>query len=141
MTVSLLQAQTPYTLGGLEKIGLKVKSMSESPKLTQEMVEPIQKIVEKRLNDAGIVTKGFNPITLVFKVDLQTYGKTDLLFIEIILNEEVITHRKGAVPTYARTYYMQDVIETESPIADAKESILDFLLLEFIEQYKEENEE
>ena len=139
--MSSLLAQTPYTLVGLDTMGLKVKSMSESPKLTQTMLDPIEKIVEERLNDAGITTKGFNPITLVFKVDLQTYGKTDLLFIEIILNEEVITQRKGAVPTYARTYYMQDVIETENAIADAKESILDFLLLEFLEQYKEENEE
>ncbi len=133
-----LTAQTPFTLEGITSVNLLFKNPSAIIDKTSE-IKIKQKVLET-LAKAGIKSPSDRVSTFGIMINGEKKDQTYFIHIKMMVGEEVITRRKGDVPTFALTYFMDDFIESEDPNSDVYESVVEFLLREFIEQYKEENE-
>jgi hypothetical protein len=133
-----LFAATPFSLDNIER--LNVHFINDSDHVSNTTITKMKAALTTTLNQAGIQTKGFNPNTLMIKIESISQNKTDFIHISMFIGEEVITHRKDKIGTFAITYMMSDFIDTDEPDEDVYTSVTDFLISEFLEQYKEENE-
>ena len=91
------------------------------------------------MRNAGIETTGFNPNTLMVKIESLSQNKIHFIHITMLIGEEVKTNREGSPKTFAITYQMSDFIDSEDPENDVYDSVTEFLIGEFLEQHKEEN--
>ena len=134
----MLLAGTPFNLENLKDVNIlimiekKLMSAKEKAKLKKELVA--------KLHDIGIKSVSQRTSTLAIKVQSQKKDKTYFISIDLIVGEVVKVKRSSDIETFAMTYSKNDFIESEEPSSDIYESVIEFLLVEFIEQYKEENE-
>ncbi|OHE06358.1 MAG: hypothetical protein A2513_02990 [Sulfurimonas sp. RIFOXYD12_FULL_33_39] len=107
--------------------------------LGNEEKSEIEKIIKTKLQESGFIFGEVDPITLVVKISSKEVHDTQVVNIELRLSEEVTTHRKGNIKTYAVTYFKSELIETSSPYEDTIE-IINAMLDKFINAHKDDNQ-
>ncbi len=112
---------------------LKVNYLNKAQK------DEIEKIVSSELKKAGFTFGGDDPTTFMIKIEAIEVNDTQIIYTQIALGEETKTLRKGNISSYAFTYVANDFIDSDEPYVDTLESVR-FLLSEFIEAYKDDNE-
>ena len=75
------------------------------------------------------------------KITSTKIGKTTVAYINLGIGEEAEIDRSHKVKSFALTYSFDDMIESENIEADVYDSVMNFLIDEFLEQYHEDNEE
>lgn len=130
-------AITPFSLEGLKEVNLKIlnKKKNISEKLEYEMKSKIKDELKK----LGIKSETKNFSNFLVKIQIDKIGDIDFVRTSIILSEDVKLFRETNFEAIAITYRKDDSFEAENLEKDIYESVVDYLLADFIEQYKEEN--
>ncbi|EQB35409.1 hypothetical protein M947_09000 [Sulfurimonas hongkongensis] len=136
ITSSLL-GDTFYTLDNIKNLRMYMTTSTNF--LGKEKIADIEEIAKKRLLNAGFVFDGDDSATFMIKIEAVEIEDTQAIYVEIGIGEEVKTLREGDVYSFAFTYLANDLIESDDPYSDILES-LDFLMSQFIEAYKIDNE-
>ncbi|WP_324170890.1 hypothetical protein [Sulfurimonas sp.] len=114
-------------------VSLKVNYLNKAQK------DEIQNILSSELKKAGFTFVGDDPTTFMLKIEAIEVNDTQIIYTQIALGENIKTLRKGNISGYAFTYVANDFIDSDEPYADTLESVR-FLLSEFIEAHKDDNE-
>jgi len=134
---SSLFSDTFYTLDNIKNI--RMYSTTSTTFLDKQKIAEIEEFAKKRLLEAGFVFDGDDSATFMVKIEAIEIQDTHAIYIEIGVGEEVKTLREGDIYSFAFTYLVNDLIESDDPYTDTLES-LDFLISQFIEAYKADNE-
>ncbi|MDA7817274.1 hypothetical protein N9A28_03695 [Sulfurimonas sp.] len=137
-TCSLVFSSSIYTLDNVKNLNIYFDNKSGF--LDNKNKEDINKLITKELTSAGFIFGKTDAIIFFVKVKAKELDETYFINVELGLAEEVITKREGSVETFAHTYIGSELIESEEPYTDTVE-LIEYLLHEFIESYKDDNEE
>lgn len=74
------------------------------------------------------------------KITSTRIGKTTIAYINLGIGEEAEIERQRKVKSFTLTYSFDDMIESENIEADVYDSVMNFLIEEFLEQYHEDND-
>ena len=134
---SSLFASQPFTLENLNN--LRIYFVNKAPFLDKELEQRIKDKVTSKLQAQGIRMNRVDASTLMLKIEAIKLQTNYVINTQIAIAEEVITKRKEDVGTFAYTYHLNDLFDTKEPRIDTMESF-EFLLEEFLDLYKEDNE-
>lgn len=126
-----------WTLTGTEKLNIYVQN--EISEIKPQTIVTIKKKMKAMLESHGVNTKGVDSGTMMIKLSSIKNGDDYYVYIKLAVGEEVMTHRKGDIETFALTYENSDFIESNALDSDVLESV-DFLLSEYKEQFEEDQE-
>ncbi len=134
-----LYAAIPYNLEGFKALNVIVvdKSATISPQLTKRLVYELESKLEKN----GIESKKDDVGVLFVKITSTKIGKVTVAHIHLGFGEEAEVKRSYKVKSFALTYSYDDLIESENIEAEVYDSVMNVLIEEFLEQYREDNEE
>ena len=140
LTCNLLFGYSMFTLDNPKNMNVYVDNKSDF--LRSEDIAKIKKYVSDTLTKNGLKVGGIDPATMVITIESATIGDTRVVHMQLSVAEEVITKRKGAIETLAMTFGAADMFEGESEdsLVDTMES-LEMLVGEYIDAYREDNEE
>ena len=134
-TVTLAQATTPFLLTKIPSVYPLVETYSKH--VPKKYIKIIKKEIIKTTDALHIKSDGYSGRPLTFFItDLPIEGK-QVVKVALIMGEEVKRLDDGEV-VFAFTYLNVDMIEVDEDF-DILESV-DFLLEEFKDQYREDNE-
>lgn len=133
----MLFSDSFYTLDNVKSLNIYLANKASF--LGKEEKKKIEQIVKAKLLQNGFVFEEADPITLMIKISSKEIKDTYVVNIELRLAEEVTTHRKDNIKTYANTYFKSELIETSIPYEDTLETIED-MLEKFIKAHKDDNE-
>lgn len=128
---------TPFSLEGFRAANIKISDKGKI--FTKEERQEIEQTVKKRVKDVGISHESERFSNFLVKIEAIKINEKYALLVEMFLIEDVKFTREPFAETIGITYKMSDFFESTEPKIDAKESILDYLLPEFLDQYREEN--
>ncbi len=133
-----LFATTPYNLEGIKALNVLVQDQSEtiSPELEKRLVAELK----EKLEQNGIKSKKDDVGALFVKITSTKVGKTTVAYINLGIGEEAEIVRSSKVKSFVLTYSYDDMIESQNVEADVYDSVMNFLIEEFLEQYHEDNE-
>jgi hypothetical protein len=134
---SFLFASQPFTLENLDN--LRIYFVNKAPFLDKELEQRIKDKVTSKLQAQAIHMNSIDASTLILKVEAIKLETNYVINTQLAIAEEVITKRKEDVQTFAFTYHLNDFFDTKEPRIDTLESF-EFLLEEFLDLYKEDNE-
>ncbi len=133
-----LFATTPYNLEGIKALNVLV--LDQSAILTPEFETKLLRGLKKRLDDNGIASKKDGVGAMFVKISATKIGKISVIHITLGIGEESVVPRGKQVKSFALTYSYDDMIETENVEADVYDSVMNYLIEEFLEQFHEDNE-
>lgn len=133
----MLFSDSFYTLDNVKSLNIYLANKTSF--LGKEDKKRVEAIVKTKLLQNGFVFDEADPITLMIKISSKEIKDSYVVNIELRLAEEVTTHRKGNIKTYANTYFKSELIETSTPYEDTIEIIED-MLEKFIKAHKDDNE-
>lgn len=131
-------ALTPFSLEGLKEVNLKVLNKRET--ISKELETKIENKIKEEFKKLGIKTQSKSFSNFKVRIKIDKIKDVDFVRTSIIVSEDVIPLRDTSLETIAITYKKDDSFESEDLEIDIYESIIEYLLEEFIEQYKEEND-
>ncbi|MEE8589046.1 MAG: hypothetical protein V3S80_06860 [Sulfurimonadaceae bacterium] len=134
-----LFATTPYNLEGIKALNVLV--IDQSATISPELEKKISDGLKDKLEKNGIASKKDGVGALFVKITSTKIGKTTVAYINLGIGEEAEIDRSHKVKSFALTYSFDDMIESENIEADVYDSVMNFLIDEFLEQYHEDNEE
>lgn len=134
---SSLFGDTFYTLDNIKNLRMYMTTSTNF--LDKEKIAKIENSTKDRLLGAGFVFDGDDSSTFMVKIEALEILDTHVIYIEIGVGEEVKTLRDGDVYGFAFTYLANDLISSDDPFVETLES-LEFLLSQFLEAYKLDNE-
>jgi len=137
LITSSLFSDTFYTLDNIKN--LRMFTTTSTNFLDKEKIAKIEDIAKDRLIKAGFVFDGNDSATFMIKIEALEIEDAQAIYVEIGIGEEVKTLREGDVYSFAFTYLANDLVESDDPCTDIQES-LDFLISQFLELYKKDNE-
>jgi len=131
-------ALSPFSLEGVKNVNVKLfdKSKLVSKKLKQKMVSTIKKEFSK----LGIKTTSEEFSNFIVKIEAVKIQKTYVVNVSMFLVEDIIPSRDKNLESMGITYKKSDFFDTEDFEADVYESVIEFLLFDLLEQYRDENE-
>lgn len=130
-------AITPFSLEGLKE--LNIKFINKKDTISKALEEKITKKVKEKLQAVGIKTDTSKYLYLKMIVKIDEFDKTKFVRTAIIVQEDVILLREPTFESMAITYQKNDEFEVEDLEIDIYESFVNYLLDDFVEQYKSEN--
>lgn len=130
-------AITPFSLEKLNEVNIKVLNKKEN--ISKKLELKIQKAVKNRLEKLGIKTQTNKYINFLIKIDINKINSKNFVRTSIMISEDVFPVRDKSVEALAITYKKDDSFIAEDLEVDIYESIVDYLLEDFSEQYKDEN--
>lgn len=130
-------AITPYSLENLKEVNLKFLNKRET--ISKPLEEKITKKIKKELENLGVKTKTDKYSNFLIKVKIDKIANINFVRTSIMIVEDVAPLRDTNIETIAITYEKNDDFEAENLEADIYESIVDYLFVDFKEQYKQEN--
>jgi len=137
-----LNASTMFMLTKIEKAYLVVENYTE--KLPMSIKEDILEEMKTITDELEIDTSGFSYRTLAFIMYESVLDGKVILNIDLVLGEE-IKRLDDAKEVYALTYEKRKIMsygdKGDEEIAEELLEKIDLLLNDFVEQYKEDNEE
>jgi len=141
-TTVYLNAQSMFLLTKISKAYLVVENYSA--KIPMSLKAEIYDEMRHVTDELKINTKGYSFRTLGFMINDTRIAGKDILTVEIILGEEV-TRLDDKEDVYALTFQKKNYIDaTNKDNEELSEELMDnvdLLLNDFLEQYKEDNEE
>jgi hypothetical protein len=137
LVCSSLFSQSFYTLDNVKSLSLYMPN--KATYMDKEQKKNLKDSVIKRLKDAGFVFGKTDATTIMIKIESISVDDTEVIHVQLALGEEVLTSRPGKIHTFALTYLATDFIDSDEPLQDTIESV-DFLMSEFLEAYKDDNE-
>ncbi len=132
-------AQTPYMLTKIQSLyplcEIYVKEIPSSYK------QKITNTIKEYASEMKISTKGYSPRTLAIIVTPIHFGKEFGIKVQLLLGEDVKRLDDGE-EVFALTYSKVDMVEIEDKKVIEEELMdsVEYLLEEFKDQYKEDNE-
>lgn len=130
-------ALTPFSLENIKEVNLKFLNKKE--KIPKDIETKVTNAVKSRLESLGIKTTSSIYSNFLIKVDIYKVDKKDFVTCSIFIVEEVIPKRDKSLETIAIVYKKDDSFVAEDLATDIYESVVLYLLDDFIEQYKSEN--
>jgi len=130
-------ALTPYSLENVKEVNLKFLNKKEN--ISKKLEEKITKKVKEELEKLGIQTKTEKYSNFIIKAKVLKIANKQLVQTSIMIVEDIKPIRDESLLTIAITYKKDDNFIAENLELDIYESIVDYLLEDFIEQYKAEN--
>ncbi|WP_372999310.1 hypothetical protein [Sulfurimonas sp.] len=134
---SSLFSQSFYTLDNIKSLSLYMPN--KATYMDKEQKKSLKDSVVNRLTDAGFVFGKTDATTFMLKIDSISVNDTEVIYIQLGIGEEVLTSRPGKIHSFAFTYLANDFIDSDEPLQDTIESV-NFLMSEFLEAYKDDNE-
>ncbi len=128
---------TPYSLEKLKEVNVKILNKKEN--ISKKLEKKLELNIKKKLEEIGIKTKTDKYINFLVKIKIKNIKGIDFVQTSIFISEDVLPVRDTSVESLAITYKKDDSFEAEDLENDIYESIVDYLLEDFIDQYKAEN--
>ena len=128
---------SPYSLENLKEVNIEVLNKKEI--IPKELEKKIVDKIKIEFEKLGIKTKSKKFSNFKIKIKIDKIKNIDFVRTSIMVSEDVIPLRDKDAEILAITYQKEDYFEAEELEADIYESIVDYLLVDFIDQYKEEN--
>ena len=135
-TITLAQATTPFLLTKIPSVYPLVEIYSKH--VPKKYIMIIKQELIKTADELHIKHNGFSERPLTFFITDISIGDNIAVKVALMMGEEVKRLDDGEV-VFALTYLNADIIEVDDEDFDILESV-DFLLEEFKEQYREDNE-
>ncbi len=129
----------PYNLEGIHDLNVLVidENKAISPQLTDKIADELKSKLEKN----GIKSRKDGVGTLFVKISSLKVGKNTVVGISFGIGEEAEIMRSGRVKSFVQSYNNSDLFESEDVNADVYDSIVNYLMGEFIEQFHDDNEQ
>lgn len=134
-----LFAAAPYNLEGIESLNVLV--MDSSKTITPELKQKIEKELKEKLEKSGIRSKKEGVGALFVKIDALKSAKSTVVSIAFGVGEEAKIERAGTVESFVLSYSNDDFFESDDVNADVYDSVVNYLMDEFLEQFRDDNEE
>ena len=134
-----LMAATPYNLESMKALNILI--LDQNDILSTAAEKQLKIALQKKLAKHGIKGEKDGVGAMFVKINATVKGNITIAFITLGVGEESIVKRGGKeVPTFALTYSYEDMIESLNPETDVYDSVINFLIDEFLEQFEEDNE-
>lgn len=134
-----LFADSMYTLDNIKSLDIYIANKTSF--IGSEEKEQLNKMLKTTLSENGFVFGSSDPVDLVLVIGSKEIDDEFVINIDFILAEEVTANRGGKnIKTFANTYQASELIQSDSPLEDTKQTI-EMMLLQFIKSYKADNEE
>lgn len=133
-----LYATTPYNLEGVKALNVLV--IDQSTTISAALKEKIRADLKAKLEKNGIASTKDGVGAMFVKITSTRIGKTTIAYINLGIGEEAEIERQRKVKSFTLTYSFDDMIESENIEADVYDSVMNFLIEEFLEQYHEDND-
>ena len=134
-----LFAAAPYNLEGIESLNVLV--MDSSKTISPELKQKIEKELKEKLEKSGIKSKKDGVGALFVKIDALKSAKSTVVTISFGIGEDARIERAGSIDSFVVSYSNNDFFESDDVNADIYDSIVNYLMEEFLEQFREDNEE
>lgn len=134
-----LMAATPYNLESMKALNILI--LDQNDILSTAAEKQLKIALQKKLAKYGIKGEKDGVGAMFVKINATVKGNITIAFITLGVGEESIVKRGDKeVPTFALTYNYEDMIESLNPETDVYDSVINFLIDEFLEQFQEDNE-
>ena len=134
-----LLATTPYNLESIKALNILI--IDQNDILSTAAEKQLKNALVKKLSANGIKGEKDGVGAMFVKVNATVKGNITIAFITLGVSEEaIITRGDKEVASFALTYSYDDMIESLNPETDVYDSVINFLVDEFLEQYHEDNE-
>lgn len=132
-------ALSPFSLEGINRVNIKV--IDKSKLIPKSHLDSMKNTIELELKNVDIKTNSEIFSNLIIKVQGSKTANNYTFHISMFIVEESSPIRDKKQENMSITYYKDDFFNTteDALIVDTKESMIEYLLSDFIEQYKEEN--
>ncbi|WP_320033410.1 hypothetical protein [Halarcobacter sp.] len=130
-------AITPYSLENLKELNIKILNKKEN--ISKKLEEKLENNIKTKLENLGIKTNTDKYINFLVKIKIDKIKDINFVQTSIMISEDVLSLRDKSLEILAITYKKDDSFEAEDLENDIYESIVDYLLEDFIDQYKAEN--
>lgn len=131
-------AITPFSLENVKELNVKLLNKNET--ISKALEEKIENKVKEKLEAIGIKTNTDKYSHFKMSVKIDKFDDVTFVRTSILIQEDVTTmFREKPVHAMAITYQKSDEFEAEKLEEDIYESFVNYLLVDFIDQYKEEN--
>ena len=138
LTHATLSATTPYNLEGLKSLNILILDLSDAIPLSLET--KLAHDLKKELEKNGIKTTKDGVGAMFVKMTTIKQKDRAVVYITLGVGEEGTIHRSKEIESFVGTYNYDDMIETDKLEEDVYDSVINFLLEEFLEQYHEDND-
>lgn len=134
-----LFALSPFSLEGIQSVNIKV--IDKSKLISEDHLDTIKNKVEMELKNVDIKTKSDIFSNFIIKIQGSTINDKYAFHISMFIVEESSPIRDAKQENMSITFYKDDFFDTTKKDLDMdiKESIIEYLLSDFIDQYKAEN--
>ena len=134
-----LFATTPYNLESIKALNILI--IDQNDILSTAAEKQLKNALKKKLANNGIKGEKDGVGAMFVKINATVKGNITIAFITLGVGEEAIIKRgEKEVASFALTYSYDDMIESLNPETDVYDSVINFLVDEFLEQYTEDNE-
>ncbi len=132
-------AITPFSLEGFKEANVKFSCKSKA--VSEEFKKSLKQQVIKELEKADIKTSSKEYSNFVVKIEILKVKDSFAVNASIFIVEDIIPARDKTLLSMGISYKKSDLFDTvkKDIERDIKESVIDYILFDFIEQYKEEN--
>ncbi|WP_321314692.1 hypothetical protein [Halarcobacter sp.] len=128
---------TPFNLENVKELNIKILNKKEN--ISKELENKLETNIKNKLEKLGIKTTTDKYINFLVKIKINKIKDVEFVQTSIFISEDVLPARDTSVEALAITYKKDDSFEAEDLENDIYESVVDYLLEDFIEQYKAEN--
>ncbi|MEA3354723.1 MAG: hypothetical protein U9Q33_13005 [Campylobacterota bacterium] len=139
LLLSSSYALSPFSLEGFKEANVKL--FDKNKVLTKQMKKKIKTDLFTQLKSSGIKTKSDNFSNLIVKIEAVKLDENYVVNINFFIVEDVIPSRDKELESLGITYKKGDFFVAESSDLQQEiyDSVIDFILFDFLEQHKEEN--
>jgi|GEM_PF-2542997 len=137
--VTNLFALSPFSLEGIKDVNLKV--IDKSRLTTKENLEKIKYDIKYNLEKLGIKTQSEHFSNFIVKIQGIKLKDKYVMHISMFIVEDSTPSRNKSIENMSITYYKDDLFDSDAKEiqTDIYESVINYLLSDLLEQYKEEN--
>lgn len=134
-----LFALSPFSLEGIKSVNIKV--IDKSKLINEKDLDILKLSLESELKKLKMRTSSDLFSNFIVKIQAIKLKEKIAFHTSMFIVEESAPIRDKSQENMSITYYKDDFFDTthKDLHVDVKESILDYLLSDFIDQYKEEN--
>lgn len=130
-------AITPFSLEGVKEVNIHILSRDKT--ISKETIKTIKDETIELLQDAGIKTETDSFSNFLIRIKVEKIENKFLVMVSVMLNELVSPLRDKDLSNIAITYQKSDVFVPDELNEEVYESVIEYLIPSFLEQYEEEN--
>jgi len=131
-------ALSPFSLEGVKNVNIKL--FDKSKLVSKELKQKITKEIKEELTKVGIKTSSEEFSNFIVKIEAVKIKNEYIVNTSIFLAEDIIPSRDTSLESLGITYQKNDFFTTEDFKVDLYESVIEYLLFDLLEQYRDENE-